>query len=63
MITRDTKGDLDLERALLPIQSRSKIHWNNTEYENGKKSFNVKNLSEHLFYCSYFNKVAFGSGQ
>jgi hypothetical protein len=44
MVTRDHKGDLNLEEALLPIRPWSKIHRNNTEYENGEKSYNVKNL-------------------
>jgi len=48
MVTWDHKGDLNLEEALLPIRPLSKIHRNNTEYENGEKSYNVKNLSRLL---------------
>jgi len=35
-------------KSLLPIRPLSKIHRNNTEYENGEKSYNVKNLSRLL---------------
>jgi len=47
-ITREPKGDLNTEEALLPVQPRSKIHQNNTEYENGERSYNVKSLARLL---------------
>jgi len=48
MVTKDPKEDLNSEEVLLPVQPPSKIHRNNTEYENGEKSYNVKNLSRLL---------------
>lgn len=51
MVIQDPKGDLHLEEALWPTQSRSKAHQNNIEYENGEKSYNPKHMSRLLSIC------------